>query len=246
MKYLNDIDKKICAQVLSWEAHLPFIESCFASVKKLNIYTIMAWDIKHATVPISNTFPPSSVMSKVDVFLRKPAIPMGSGVVVPFIIQNYLTIPIIEKIGFDSVFSLSGDIHIAKPENFDVVYEMFKPYDLMPYWYSEAKIGTMIYFIKTKALRLIFDWVVEKFDTYGPVEAERMVMDAVKYYDLKYPKFMKRNYNYNLLPGQPDIGVLCETLGIRHIQYEHKKRMALNQGVDTKFVNLNFNGEKKG
>jgi hypothetical protein len=247
MEYFDNINKKICAQVLSWEAHLPFIESCFTSVKKLNLYTIMAWDIRSYNVPISDTFPPSSVMKGVDVFLRKPPISgRGTGVIVPFIVQNYLTIPIIEKLGFESVFSLSGDVHIGKPEGFNVMYEMFYPYDLMFYWYCDWKVGTMIYFAKTKALRLIFDWIVGHIETSEPMQVEKLVMEAIKYHGLTINKYMTRGHDYNLRFGQVDTGLMCQTLGLRHIHREDKDRRQLGMGVDTEFVNINYLQKKGG
>lgn len=242
LKTIPNINKKICAQILSWEAHLPFLQKCLESVRRLELFTILAWDVKHRSLPISTTMPNASMLDLVDVFLTKPK--SRGGNVIPFIIQNYLTIPIIEKLGFESVYSSSGDIYVGKPEGFQTLYDMFLPYDIMAYWYCESKLGTMIYFIKTKALRLIFDFIVENYETLPPREVEFMVMEAIKYHNLKYLNYMKRNHGYHLTLNQKDVGFFSETMGLRHIHREHKDRIAMGLGVDNNFVDLNYLKEK--
>jgi hypothetical protein len=194
--------------------------------------------VRSAGANIENTMPSAAMMRFVDILLKKPN--GVGGTIVPFIIQNYLTIPIIEKLGFESVYSSSGDIFIEKPEGFEKLYTLFEPYDLLPYWYSEFKFGTMTYFAKTKALKLIFDFVIENFEKFPGREAEFIVMEAIKYHDLKFPRYMKKNHSYHLVLGQKDVGMFCETMGLRHIHREHKDRVYKKLEIDKNFVDENY------
>jgi hypothetical protein len=201
----------------------------------------MAWDVRNSGVETKHTMPSAKMMNFVDVFLKKPFGTFGTrGTLIPFILQNYLTIPIIERLGFESVYSSSGDIFIGKPEGFEKLYNIFEPYDLLPYWYSDQKFGTMIYFAKTKALRLIFDYIVENFENFPPREAEFMVMEAIKHHNLSFPKYMKKNHGYHLALNQKDVGMFCETMGLRHIHREYKDRKNLEMEIDEEFVDKTY------
>lgn len=235
-------NKDVCVQILSWSSHLPFSYSCLKQISKLNLFRILVWDSKNGR---RITEPDKKILSLTDLFIRNPG--CQGGVIIPFLLQNFVSIPIIENLGFTSVFSLSGDVYLEKPENFNELYKYSLDYDLVPYWRDNSKIGTMIWFIKTNVLKQIFNYILEnekRYEDYHQrgLTAEKMVMDAVQYYKFTFPKDKNTRFNYRLpIEKQPEgRGLLCETLGIKHLQFEYKQRIQQNLEQDKTLIDSTY------
>lgn len=214
------LEKKTCVLVFSWQRHLPYLESCLRQIRKLDLFTVLAWD--------KGDLPTKQMLSLVDLFVMKHSSP--SGVVNSWAWHTKYTLPIVDEFNFDFVYSMSGDCYLEKPENFNLLYELLGEKDIISYWHDKNRIGTMAWMCRASIYKKMMEYIWNNWDEKlvgGMVECK--VNNAKNKVGATLVNTVKTYFNFCLPPdGDPTDnrgrGVFGEVLGLRHLQYEDLQR----------------------
>jgi len=218
------LEKKTCVLIFSWQRHLPFLKICLEQIRKLNFFTVLAYD--------KGKLPTEKILNLVDLFVVKHY--SSSGVVKSWMWHTKYTLPIIEEFNFKYVFSISGDCLLETPENFSKLFDLLGKKDILTYWYDHNRIGTMAWLCKMESYRKIVDYIYENWDekiSGGMVEAR--VKHAVDKIGATKVESMKEYFNFVMPPdGDPTDkrgrGLFGDILGMRHLYYEDLQRKRQN------------------
>lgn len=231
------LEKKTCVLIFSWQRHLPYLESCLRQIRKLDLFTVLAWD--------KGDLPTKQMLNLVDLFVMKHK--SSSGVVNSWMWHSKYTLPIVNQFNFKYVYSMSGDCLMEKPENFNRLYELLGDKDIISYWHDKNRIGTMSWLSKMSIYKQIIDYIWNNWDEKlvgGMIECK--VNNAKNKVGASLVNTMGKYFNFCLPPdGDPTDnrgrGIFGEILGLRHLQYEDLQRKRNNmEPIDPAILDFSF------
>lgn len=231
------LEKKTCVLIFSWQRHLPYLESCLKQIRKLDLFTILAWD--------KGDLPTKEMLGLVDLFVMKHSSP--SGVVNSWMWHSKYTLSIVDEFDFDFVYSMSGDCYLEKTENFNQLYELLGEKDIISYWHDRNRIGTMAWMCRMPAYRKMIDYIWNNWDEKlagGMVECK--VKNAADKVGVTMTDTMQTYFEFKLPPdGDPTDnrgrGVFGEILGMRHLQWEDLQRKRNNiEPINPELLDFSF------
>lgn len=232
------LEKKTCVLIFSWQRHLPFLKACLEQIRKLDLFTILAWD--------KGDLPTKQMLNLIDLFVMKHS--SSSGVVNSWMWHIKYTLPIVDEFDFDFVYSMSGDCYLEKPENFNQLYKLLKDKDIISYWHDKNRIGTMAWMCRMPIYKKIMDYIWNNWDEklVGGMAECKVRNAANKIEGVTLINTMQAYFEFKLPPdGDPTDGrgrgVFGEILGMRHLQWEYMQRNKQNMmPLESELIDLSF------
>lgn len=212
----------MCIFVLSYYRHNPWLRACLKSIRKFGLYTVLSWDNSVNNIPVEH-------FKLIDAFVMKHKGP--GGVVQPWLWQTLLTMPYVDY--FDYVWCMSGDCYYSKPEGLAEIRRRMVGYDIICYWHDHGRVGTMSWMCKAKAYKRIFYYLMDT-GIQGGIEAR--VHKAATHFGYTIAPTVGSSkgpiFDFRLAPdGDTDKrgrGLFGDVLGMRHLHWEHVRRIELD------------------
>ena len=207
-----------------------FMKACLDSVKKLNAWTIMAFDnpgdAKH--------WPDQKIFNMLDGFYMKHDTRIMPGPTFP---QHWNFRHGVDILKTEYVFVIGADSVLETPEGMSEIFRMLGDGDIIacstrnPQRHGQAFCGTKSFLVKTEIFRKIMNWLDGTFvpfdKSYGNYE-NRMgqAIEALKINEIKgiNPFDDQFAYSYNNDGICTERGTWGDVLGFRHLRGEQVVR----------------------
>lgn len=241
------LKKKFCITVYSYARQNKYLVQCLESVKPLDFYTLLAYDNHH-------TFPENVVLPHCDTVVIKHTAHPGltgdklgqTGAHHSYIWHTLYSLPIIEYLGFEYIFHLSGDCVIDRPKGFGEVVKLMGRHDMIAFWHYGPplkphlmSIGTMAWIVKTTSFRKMVDYVCDNW--YKPElsggNVERKLGTAAHNLGFTMANPMKHHFDFRINPVQAELHTdFIKLLGLRHLQNEDQLAKAEEQRLKVEAI----------
>lgn len=247
MPYLKErLESPTCVVATAYSGLLVWLESCMASIQKLNLFTILSYD--------GPSIPPRQISELASI---TTIIPHSQATLNYYSLVHWkLALPIVEELGFKYVFVLCADNYIEKPEGFPELLKKMEGYDVLTYWQDGntrigvGRVGTMAWICTVPAWRAILDRVSAIWYEYPACgKVEEKVSKAIFQLGLKLAPTMEPNekYDFRLAPDgwngveHQNRGIFGRLIGLRHLHRECELRNQQNlKPLEKKFLDLRY------
>lgn len=207
-----------------------YLKGSVESHKKLGYWLCVAYDNyinpEIEKIDYNSIFPGQDVMEQIDTFIM-PHHQTWGGVLYPYFWLLRLGINVLDN--FEYIYCANGDCILEKPENFPMLLELIKDYDIISCGpVKERSFNTAGMIAKTSALKAM----IKHFqDHLIPFEVYEQYTQEIGNTEGRFSRAIK-DLNLKQLIVSPPVdeqmgtdlqGWWYENLGFRHIHAEHNK-----------------------